>query len=691
MTSIPGNLSRAPNLLLSQGALSSLTRTSVGLFRAQAQLATGRAINRFSDDAVRGAAISVLDDRLERGTQRARNLQHADSALTTLDQALGEVSDLILEAKDIAATQVNTGFTSEEREAQAEIVTSMIRSLLTVVNREGAAGAIFGASTPGVQPVHEMLGGFRYAALGSGLFTDLGALEGVPITLGGGVTNPLGATSARVEGEVDLDPVLTGDTRLSDLEGARGLGVTHGEIEFSFDGGPRTRIDLTGVETAQDVADAISRALRDYEQAHSVQVLDSGGVGFSGGAFTVDVVPGGVDPDPVLRFFDVGSGTTAEDLGLRDGQPVDFVANSAAGLDARPRLTVRTAIDDLAGVAGALGSIRVNNLGQTRIIDLSQAQTVGDLRSLIEGAGIGLRVEVNSTATGINVVNEVSAGRAQAMSIEEIAGADGNMTATRLGIRSLTGSTRLSDLNDGRGVQLVHGSIDPISGLPDPALDVDFVITLGDGASTEIEVDLRPQDLLSIQTVLDRINASAAAQGVSVPASFEARIGDGANGIELRQSGAFGQPLTVSGRNNSPAAEQLGLLDGAFDPQTGTLRGEDRGRVRVDGLFTRLIDLRDSLLEDDTAGITLAGERLESSVDLVAQGRALVGSYASRVDAAEHRLEDQTLLDERTRSELRDLDFTEAAVRLSLLQAQMEAGLRSMAAAASMSLLDFLG
>lgn len=689
MSSIPANLTRVPNLLLGQGALASLTRTNLALFRVQTQLATGRAVNRFSDDAVRGAAIGVLDDRLERATQRGRNLQHADAALTSLDQALGEVSDVILEAKDIASTQVNLGSTAAERKAQAEVVNSMIRSLLTVVNRDGAAGAIFGASTPGIRPVQEMLSGFRYASRGPGLVTDLGALEGVPITLG--PDNPLGSVSSRVFGDVDFNPRLTGEARLADLDGARGLGIAPGEIEFSFNGGPRQRLDLTTAETVQDVADAIALGLQGYEQSSGAQILGSAGVTFRGGSLAIDVVPGaGANPDPVLTFFEVGSGVTAQDLGLVGEPPITFHAGSGSGADARPRLTWRTGMDDLAGVAGALGSIRVKNMGQTRVIDLSSAQTMGDLRNLIEGAGVGLRLEINATGTGINVVNEVSGGRAQAMSIEEVSGAAGNLTASRLGIRTMTATTRIADFNDGRGVQLVHGSIDPVTGLPDPALDIDFVITLGDGPATEIEVDLRPQDMTTVQTVIDRINEAAASQGVSVPGDFLAQLGDGANGIELRQNGAFTGAITVSGRNNSPAGEQLGLVDGTFDSATGVLRAEDRATVRVDGLFTHLLDLRDALLANDTSGITLAGERLESSVDRVAQARALVGSFAQRVDAAEGRLEDQTVLDERTRSELRDLDFTEASVRLTMLQTQFQAGLHSTAIASSLSLLDFL-
>ena len=49
-----------------------------------------------------------------------------------------------------------------------------------------------------------------------------------------------------------------------------------------------------------------------------------------------------------------------------------------------------------------------------------------------------------------------------------------------LGIRTMNLDTRIIDLNDGRGVKIVTGNADPITGVPDPALDVDFTITLGD-------------------------------------------------------------------------------------------------------------------------------------------------------------------------------------------------------------------
>jgi flagellin-like hook-associated protein FlgL len=680
MSAIPSNLSRAPNILIAQGALSTITRTNLSLFQVQEQMASGRAINRFSDDSVKAASISILDDRLDRIEQRRRNLQHADGSLSALDTALGEANDLVLEARDIASAQVGLGSSAEERESQAAVIDSLIQGLFGIANRQSLAGHIFGGSQPGTKPIEHMLGGYRYVARGNGLLTDLGIGSSIPITLGAG--SAIGSTSSRVEGTEDLDPALTPETRIADLGGARGLGIQLGVVEFSFDGGPRTQIDLAGAETVQAVTDRITQAIEAYETANGVTVLGPGGVSMSGGSLSIDVAAGG-PPNPQLQFFDTSAGVIAQDLGLTG---IAFQSGTSLSTDLRPRLTWDTPISALDGVTGALGQIRIRNLGQSRTIDLSTATTIEDIRNLIEGTDLGLRVEINADGTAFNVLNEVAAGRTQALSIEEVSGQ--GLTATRLGIRSLSADTRIADFNDGRGVQIVDGGTDPVTGLPDPARDVDFTIELGDGR--EITVDLRPQDMTTVQAVLDRINAQAVAAGVNVPTDFEARLGDDANGILLTQNAGFGTVLTVQANNNSLAAEQLGLATLANDG-SGVFRSEDRATVRVDNLFTTLIDLRDALRNDDTIGITLAGERLEASTERIAQTRATVGAYAQRVEDGGQQLDDQELLDMRIRSELRDLDYTEAAVRLNLLQMQLQAGLHVTAQSFSRSLLDFLG
>jgi flagellar hook-associated protein 3 FlgL len=688
MSAIPGNLTRVPNILISQQALSALARTNVGLFRAQNDLSTGRMINRFSDDAVKAASISILDQRLDRSAQLQRNQDHADSSLSVLDGALGDASNLVIQAKNIASEEVGFGHSAAERSSEATVVDSLIQTLFGIANRQSVAGYIFGGSTPGTQPITNQLGGYQYNGQGSGLITDLGLGSDIPITLGG--DNAIGSTSSRVQGTVDLNPSLTPATRLADLFGASGVGVSPGTIEFSFNGGPRTQIDLTGADTIGDVQTRITAALHNYEQANNVTILGPGGVSVSGGGVSIDVVPGASSqPNPTLQFYDLNSGVTGLDLGLVGPTPFSFSATSPNGLDAAPKLTWTTPISALAGVSGPLGSIKITNLGQSRTIDLSSAQTLGDIRNLIQGAGIGARVEINSAQNGINVLNETAAGSTNSMSIEEVSGS--NYTATRLGIRSFSSSTLISDLNFGQGVKIANGNVNPTTGLADPSMDVDFTIKLGDSAGTTFPVDLTPADMLNIGTVIARINQQAQAAGINVPADFSAGISDSSNGIALTQNASYPTGPTIAAKNQSAAAQQLGLMDGTYDAAAHIYRGTDRAKVRVDNLFSTLIDLRDALRNNDTTGITLAGSELETHTDRLATTRALVGGYAKRVEDGTKLQQDQDVLDQQTKSQLQDTDFTEAAVRLNLLQTQLQAGLTVTAQSLTHSLLDYLG
>lgn len=683
MSSIPANVGRTSSLLLQQIQLSNLNRTNLELFQTQTQLSTGRAILRPSQDAVKGAAIGILDDRIDRSGQILRNLDAAASRYDLLDNTLSQAGDFVLEAKQIASEQVNLGSTAEERQAQSQIVNSLINGLFELVNSQQGGEFLLGGTRLTRPPFESFGSGFRYVGETERLTTDTGLGRAVPVTLVG--QTAIGDDLARVRGTVDLAPDLALSTRLSDVRGAAGRGVAQGDVVFSYNGGDAIRVDLDGAQTIEDVVTRLDSAIRAYETNNEVTILGPGGVSIEGQALTIDVAADPPNPDPVLAFGEVGLGTAARDLGLMTA--TDFSATSAAGSDLSPRLTFSSPISSLTGLTAPLDQIRISNAQRSAIVDLSDAETLEDIKSRIEASGVGGRVQLNEDATGINIVNEVSADPRDGLSIEEIPG--GENTATLLGIRTFSADTQISGFNDGRGVRVISGSTDPETGLPDPEKDIDFTITLGDG--TTFPVDLRPQDVTTVGNIIARINDQAASAGIAVPGDFEAGLSDGPNGLRFAQNGAFAGEITIEQQNNSPAAEHLGLSDGAYDAASATFAGEDRAKVAVDSVFTRLIALRNALGENSDIGITIAGGNFESSSDRVAESRALVGGFARRVSAAQQREQDLTLIDEQVRSELRDVDIAEGATRLTLLQNQLSAGLQLAASSQQLSLLNFLG
>lgn len=657
MAAIPSNLARVPTMLSTQIMASAINGTNRQMLNLQTQLATGKAINRPSDSAAGTSAISVLEDVIERRDQRIRNLTHGEAVLGNVDAAIADASDMVIEAKGIASSQAGFGSDSTTRANQALVIDEMLNAITNVANRQFQDIFFFGGTQTATQPITSMLGGLQYNGQGDGLLTDLGLSS--DLTISAAADDVFGALSARVEGTVDLDPSMRGTTRLADLNGARGLGVSLGSFNVNA-GGTTFSVDLSTAHTVDDVVtmthaarDAAGVAAGDFAIA-----VDASGMGYE--------VTAGV----AVTVSDLSAPSTAADLGIA----ATYGVGTTAGADVDPKLLATTAIADLAGLGGALGTLRVTGGGQVRDVDLSTAVTVQDMVNSIDALQIGVRMEIADTGNTVNVINQLSGSQ---MTIEEV----GGTTATELGIRSLSATTLLADFNDGRGVEIVSGNTDPVTGLPDPARDMDFEITTRGG--TSFTVDLAGSS--TVDDVLTKINAAAVAAGLG--GGFSASLVTTGNGIQLNDTTGAGT-LTVAKLNGSQAADHLGILGSTAG---ATLVGTDRAKVAVDSVFTHLISLRDALNANDELGIVLAGEKLEADVSRLAAARADAGVRTNRVLDARMREEDLRLQDIGLKAQVQDLDFTDAALRFATLQQQLQAGLTTASRALSLSLIDFIG
>lgn len=677
MSSFPTSYARSPTLLFSQQSMNALGRTGYSIARVNQQLATGLSILRPSDDPIASATVSILDARLEHSGQILKNLNFAGNSLGALDGALGDAKSLIDEAYSIASGQLSSPADAESRKSQATIIDSLISSLFNISNTESMVGYVFGGTNPSSAPVSFINGGYRFTGERGGLTAALGAVSDIPITMG--ADNAIGALSNRIEGTVDLDPNLTMSTELGDLNGARGLGISRGSFSFSFNGGPTASVDISGADTVGGVAALLGAAIIQYESDNGVSILGPGGVGVSGGALDLDIAAGS------LEFFDDQGSYVGADLGLVSSPATAFTSGAGTGADLDPRLSWTTPIAQLGGLGGAgLDQLKLSNNGQSFTIDLSGATTLGDIKSAIESASDGIRVQISEDGTALNVITETAGTSDLALSISEIAG--GNDTATLLGIRSYAADTPISVFNDGRGVDIATGNADP-------ALNTDFKIVLGN--DFEISIDLQPEDIATVGSLIAAINAQADAQLTAAGLSatdFQAQLSPTSNGIEFTQSGAMGAlgALSIS-PGKSAAAEQLGLLEATASNGGSTLTSGDRAKVRVNNLFTHLLDLASALRDNDTLGIQVASENLKLSLDDLVQSRSKVGGYARRVDSEVLRQEDKQVLDTAMRSQLRDLDYAQASSRFAQLQLQMQATMSVIAQTQSRTLLDFLG
>lgn len=94
--------------------------------------------------------------------------------------------------------------------------------------------------------------------------------------------------------------------------------------------------------------------------------------------------------------------------------------------------------------------MQIVNGNRTHTLDFSACRTVGDFLSVLNDPQYGLTASINSAKTGIDIKSRVSGA-------DFMIGENGGVTATQLGVRSLLGSTALTDLDFGRGVHDYEG------------------------------------------------------------------------------------------------------------------------------------------------------------------------------------------------------------------------------------------
>jgi len=380
------------------------------------------------------------------------------------------------------------------------------------------------------------------------------------------------------------------------------------------------------------------------------------------GGITAGIAPDGnslilnaTGPDNIT-VNEVGGGTTAADLGILQ-KTAAGAGVSLDGANVGPKVTNLTLLANLRGGLGISTSGLVLTNGQTTAtVDLSTATTVEDLINAVNGSKTGVLASINATGDGIDLVNPTQG-------VQMTIGENGGTTATDLGIRSFAPTTKLADLNGGRGVSTSNG----------PELQV----TRKDGSIFQVEIGTAQ----TVQDVIDAINTADAGGGVT--ASF-ATTG---NGIVLTDTTGGPGTLTVGSLNFSSAAKDLGL---DATPAGATLTGTDTNGIDVPGVFGNLQKLREALEGNDQQGITKAAEGLQADYDRIVRVRGETGARVQELDSRDNRLQDENLSTTNLLSQLRDTNYTEAISRFQTLQTALQASMATTAKTLNLSLMDFL-
>lgn len=635
MAILPTSLARVSNQLRSDMSLWQITGTQAQLLKVQNQLTTGKRLNSPSDDPGDSAIAMSLQKLLEKREAYKDNLQSANSNLSQVDATLGDLSDQLLQAQQIASANVGDDATPDERAAAAVQIKSIYQQMLQLANKSFKGSYIFGGDKADQVPFEEFSGGVRFVGSETELKNDFDEHSQLSFQVNG--DEVWGALSTRIEGVNDLTPTVTVDTKISDLRGTGGLGVQRGVIRLT-DGATSALVDLSDMDTLGDVVTAINNA---GVGSVTARINDAGnGIMLENGTnMTVE---------------DIGAGTTASDLGILSTTP----GTTITGTGVLPKMTALTPLGALNNGAGIrLTGLNITNGASSASVDLSGVVTVEDLLNSINNSTTGVRAEIKADGTGIRILNPTQGTELRVY----------GETAVDLGIASFHGGSPVSELNAGQGVRTVAGA--------------DFTIT--DSAGVSFDVDLDADDL-TIQNVMDKIQSAANVAGAQVHVS----LAGAGNGIGLMDQASGPGRMTLVAKNFSQAANDLGLTA----PESGGyITGKDVNPVTAKGIFANMSQLIAGFENNDKQAITAAAENLDGDYQRVVRIHGEIGARVKDIETRQANLDDQNLATTQLLSDLQDTDFNEAISKFSMLQTSLQASLASTAKIANLSLMDYLG
>jgi flagellar hook-associated protein 3 FlgL len=250
----PTNVSRVTMLMQTDLLTNGIRSNSVDLLKVQNQLSTGLKIARPSDNPTDASTIMHLDGMLERFDQYLANVNYADDYISATDSALSQAVTLVQQAYTLA--QGSIGESETVRQDNATSLASIIDSLVNVANMDdGKGNYIFAGQNTSEAPFKKVDNGIMFLGSTAMMKTRLDAdnLQ----NFSADASEAFGALSSQVVGIADLNPDITANTLLSDLNGALGKGIRLGSILIS-DGINTEAVDLTNCVTVGDVINKLS-------------------------------------------------------------------------------------------------------------------------------------------------------------------------------------------------------------------------------------------------------------------------------------------------------------------------------------------------------------------------------------------------------------------------------------------------
>lgn len=351
---------------------------------AQVHMTSGKRVIRASDDPINAARA----ERALAGTARAeaslRSVDASRNAMTQVEGALGDASELLQQVREALVASGNAGYGDAQRKVLADQIRGLREQLLAVANRsDGAGGYLFGGQGSATPPFLDAPGGVRY--VGTGGRIDADRADGLPMTMDGeaawlAAPSGNGVFETRVvagSGNAWIDAgSVTDPTALTGASYRIEFRVAGGATTYSIfaDGAPTAVVDApyaAGKAIEIDgIAFAVSGAPADGDTFEAVPATPTLGV-FD----TLDALASELATP--LRPSGAIAQTTASGLRDLDALLARMSASRAAAGEAINRVDQVGAVHDDAVTSGKIERSNAEDLDLTSAISDFQAKQIG--------------------------------------------------------------------------------------------------------------------------------------------------------------------------------------------------------------------------------------------------------------------------------------------------------------------------
>lgn len=199
---------RVTQSMIIRSALADLNRARLRLARTQEQAASGLRINRPSDDPVGTSAAMLLRAGLDATEQYQRNISQTRTRLSAAENAIANVTDLLVRAKELALQGANGTQNAATRAQIAKEVEGLHARMLAEANSSIAGGHLFGGFATSTAPFVSS-GPFIASPPSSPTVTFAGDRNEIQVQIDGTVQLRATANGQRVfMGDADGDGVV---------------------------------------------------------------------------------------------------------------------------------------------------------------------------------------------------------------------------------------------------------------------------------------------------------------------------------------------------------------------------------------------------------------------------------------------------------------------------------------------------